>query len=137
MALLLLVKSNVVTTAIKTILELSIVAASLLFLLILADISSMEAVIWSQCSNFPLGFQAENIYQTQYQLKFCSRQYCRSKQELYLVAIFTLNAWILLEIWAPEDWVSMVGFHQNNLIVFIKQQKHIIHDLPKCISYCC
>ena len=51
---LLPVKSNVATTAIETIKELSIVADSLVFLLILADISSMEAVIWSQRSNFSL-----------------------------------------------------------------------------------
>ena len=50
--------------------------------LLLAMISSNGVIIWSRRSHFLLGFRAENKFQTSYKPKICSREYCRSKQEL-------------------------------------------------------
>ena len=126
---LLPVKSNVWTTAIRTIIEVTLVVDSPRFLLVLADISSNGVVIPWWHAHFPLGFEVANLFKTRYKTKICPCRYCRTSLWLSIELLFTFITAIFVEQCCLEE----MDFHcqlLKKLEFFIGQSNLIIRDLP-------
>ena len=133
--LLMLVKSNVSTTAIRTIIEVTLVVDSPRFLLVLADISSNGVVIPWWPAHFPLGLQVEKLFKTQYKTKICPCKYCRTSLWLSIELLFTFITAIFVKQCYLEETNSHGQLVQINWWFSSGRSSVICPRFAKCASW--